>query len=98
MEVVVFEPNNKDHRAAARAFMKRKAWADSPLRFTHDPEYGSVAEQVQAKLLQWYVSKEEDRESKRKSPKQPDLFAESIRPNKKRLADDVAVFPREFAE
>jgi hypothetical protein len=46
-----FDPSNKEHRAAVRAFLKRKAWSDSPLRFSHDPTFGSVADQVQAKLL-----------------------------------------------
>lgn len=58
-ETVEFNPANKEHRAAVRAFLKRKAWADSPIRFAHDPVYGSVADQVQAKLLQWYVVQEE---------------------------------------
>ncbi len=58
-ETVEFNPANKEHRAAVRAFLKRKAWADSPIRFAHDPVYGSVADQVQAKLLQWYVGQEE---------------------------------------
>lgn len=58
-ETVEFNPANKEHRAAVRAFLKRKAWADSPIRFAHDPAYGSVADQVQAKLLQWYVVQEE---------------------------------------
>ena len=62
---VVFDPSKKEHRAAARAFLKRKAWADCPLRFTHDPAYGSIADQVQSKLLDWYVTQEENRENKR---------------------------------
>lgn len=56
--LVDFDPSNKEHRAAVRAFLKRKAWADSPIRFAHDPAFGSVADQVQAKLLQWYVDQE----------------------------------------
>jgi len=62
---VEFDPSNKTHRAAARAFLKRKAWVDCPMRFTHDPSYGSIADQVQAKLLEWYVAQEEARETKR---------------------------------
>jgi len=58
LATVTFDPSNKEHRAAVRAFMKRRAWADSPLRFTHDPTYGSVAEQVQTKLLLWYMEQE----------------------------------------
>ena len=62
--LIEFDPSNKEHRAAARAFLRRKAWADSPLRFSHDPTYGSVADQVQAKLLQWYVDQEETKLNK----------------------------------
>jgi len=57
--LIEFDPSNKEHRAAVRAFLKRKAWSDSPLRFSHDPTFGSVADQVQAKLLHWYVDQEE---------------------------------------
>lgn len=57
-EIIEFDPSNKEHRAAAHAFMKRGAWADSPLRFAYDPSYGSVADQVKAKLLEWYVAQE----------------------------------------
>lgn len=68
-EIVEFDPNNKAHRAAARAFLKRKAWVDSPLRFAHDTGYGSVAEQIQSKLLDWYVAQEEAKETKKNPPK-----------------------------
>lgn len=64
-EVIEFDPSNKAHRAAARAFLRRKAWVDSPLRFAHDTGYGSVAEQIQAKLLDWYVAQEEAKETKK---------------------------------
>ena len=57
-EIIEFDPSKKEHRAAAHAFMKRGAWADSPLRFAYDPSYGSVADQVKAKLLEWYVAQE----------------------------------------
>ncbi len=57
-ETVDFDPTKKEHRAAAAAYMRRRAWADSKLRFTHDPCYGSVAEQVEKKLLAYYMSKE----------------------------------------
>ena len=67
METIDFDPSNKEHRAAVRAFMRRKAWVDSPLRFTHDPNYGSIAEQVQAKLLDWYIAQEEAKASKKSS-------------------------------
>jgi hypothetical protein len=55
---VDFDPSNKLHRAAVKLFMKRRAWLDSPLRFTHDPAYGSVIEQVQTRLLEWYLARE----------------------------------------
>ena len=58
-KTIKFDPSLKEHRAAVRAFMKRRAWMDSPIRFSHDPAYGSVVEQVQVKLLQWYMEQEE---------------------------------------
>ena len=65
-ETVEFNPANKEHRAAVRAFLRRKAWVDSPIRFAHDPTFGSVADQVQAKLLDWYVDQEETKLNKGK--------------------------------
>jgi len=59
-QTVKFDPSVKTHRAAVQAFLKRKAWGDATVRFAHQPEYGnsSVAEQVQAQLLEWYMNKE----------------------------------------
>lgn len=59
-ETVDFDPSNRYHRAAVKAFLRRKAWSDSPIQFSYDPNYGngSVADQVQSKLLEWYLSKE----------------------------------------
>lgn len=57
-DTVDFDPSKKEHRAAAAAFLRRRAWADSPLRFNHDPAFGSVADQVEKKLLMWYLNKE----------------------------------------
>ncbi len=56
--LIDFDPSNKEHRAAVRAFLKRKAWSDSPIRFAQDPSFGSVADAVQTKLLQWYLDHE----------------------------------------
>jgi len=55
---VEFDPSKKAHRDAVRAFMRRQAWVDSPIRFAYDPAYGSIATQVQTKLLAWYMNKE----------------------------------------
>ena len=55
-----FDPSNKEHRQAVKDFLKRKAWADAKFRFTHDPVYGSVASQVQGKLLDWYLEQEDN--------------------------------------
>jgi len=57
-KTVEFNPSNKAHRESVRAFMKRRAWGDAPIRFSHDPSYGSIVEQVQTKLLAWYLEKE----------------------------------------
>lgn len=61
VQTVEFDPSKKSHREAVRAFSVRNAWSDSPLRFSHDPTYGCIAEQVQAKLLKWYMAKESSR-------------------------------------
>lgn len=53
-----FDPSKKAHREAAAAFMRRRAWGDSPIRFKHDPAYGSVADQIEKKLLSWYLSRD----------------------------------------
>ena len=53
-----FDPANKAHRLAVAAFLKRNAWSDSPIRFSYDPNYGSIADQVRAKMLAWYMDKE----------------------------------------
>lgn len=84
-ELIEFDPANKEHRAAVRAFLKRKAWMDSPIRFAHDPTYGSVADQVQAKLLQWYVAQEDAKLNKPKKllPDQPRFM---VSPEPKELA------------
>lgn len=57
-DTINFDPANKTHRSAAAAFLVRRAWGDSPFRFTHDPKYGSVADQVEKKLLAYYISKD----------------------------------------
>lgn len=59
-----FDPSNKEHRHAVKDFLKRKAWSDTKLRFTHDPVYGSIASQVQGKLLDWYLKQEDNRSKK----------------------------------
>lgn len=63
---VTFDPANKEHRKAVQAFLKRNAWADTPMRFTHDPEFNSVADMVQAKLLAWYMEKDLNRPARTK--------------------------------
>jgi hypothetical protein len=70
-ETIEFDSSKKEHRAAARAFMKRKAWTDSPLRFAYDPKFGSVSDQVQTKMLQWYMDQEEAKATKAAPKKAP---------------------------
>lgn len=57
-KTVTFDPADKKHRDAFHKFLKRRAWVDSPLRFTYDPAYGSVVDQVSEKLVTWYLEKE----------------------------------------
>lgn len=55
---VEFDPTNLEHRCAVAAFMKRSAWVDASYRFTYDPDFGSVADQVKIKLLDWYIEQD----------------------------------------
>jgi len=57
-ETVEFDPAKKAHRDAFRAFQKRYAWADSPLRFSPSPLYSNLVDQVKDQLLQWYMAQE----------------------------------------
>lgn len=55
---VAFDASNPEHRRAVASFMKRTAWADSKFRFSHDPAFGSVADQVKVKMLHWYIQQD----------------------------------------
>ena len=55
---VDFDASNPEHRIAVASFMKRTAWGDSKFRFSHDPAYGSVADQVKVKMLHWYIQQD----------------------------------------
>jgi hypothetical protein len=55
---VKFDPSKKAHRASAAAFMRRRSWSDAPIRFSHDPAFGCVADQIEKKLLTYYMSKD----------------------------------------
>ena len=57
-ETVVFDPSKKAHRQAVAAYLKRSAWADSPIRFRHDPAFGSVTDLVKTRLVEWYIARE----------------------------------------
>ena len=58
VQTVDFDPSNPEHRVAVASFMKRTAWADSKFRFSHDPAFGSVADQVKVKMLHWYIQQD----------------------------------------
>lgn len=55
---VDFDPNIQEHRQAVMNFLRRRAWADSNFKFSYDSAYTSVANQVQDKLLKWYLGSE----------------------------------------
>ncbi len=55
---VAFDASNPEHRVAVASFMKRTAWGDSKFRFSHDPAFGSVADQVKVKMLHWYIQQD----------------------------------------
>lgn len=58
INAVAFDASNPEHRVAVASFMKRNAWTDSNYRFTHDPAFGSVADQVKVKMLHWYIEQD----------------------------------------
>lgn len=58
ISLTTFDPADKAHREAVSIFLKQKSWANSPYRFSHKPPFGSVADQVKAELLEWYVARE----------------------------------------
>lgn len=64
---VEFDPSIKSHRVAVAKFMVRNAWADTDIRFTHDPDFGSVPEQVRTKMLRWYMAKDSGLRTKKVS-------------------------------
>lgn len=88
-EMIQFDPSNKEHRAAVRAFLKRRAWSDSPIRFAQDPAFGSVADAVQAKLLTWYMDNEEA-----KSKKKPSQLRQRIENSK--IIETAGTLPTSF--
>jgi hypothetical protein len=57
---VKFDPSNQEHRLAVRDFLKRNSWGDVKIRFMEDPDFNSIATQVQKKLLNWYLSQEQE--------------------------------------
>lgn len=63
-KTIQFDPSKREHREAVRDFMRRKHWGDTNLRFSYDPTYGSISQQIQEKLLSWYIFKEESRREK----------------------------------
>lgn len=83
MQTVHFDPANKKHRQAVQAFMKRNAWGDSPIRFAHDPAYGSIADQVRDKMLKWYMTREFSAKNKKVSAEK--MVMAKSRPGMKKL-------------
>jgi hypothetical protein len=61
---VDFDASKPEHRRAVIDFRRRRAWADTNFRFSYDPQYGSVAAQVESKLLEWYINRDRCRAAK----------------------------------
>lgn len=77
-KTVKFDPANKEHRDAVRAFMKRRAWSDTNFRFSHEPEYGSIVDQVMEKLTNWFLEQEESKATKRQKVTESKALAQSL--------------------
>jgi hypothetical protein len=57
---IKFDPSDQEHRLAVRDFLKRHSWGDVKMRFAEDPAFNSIATQVQEKLLNWYLTQEQN--------------------------------------
>ena len=55
---VAFDPANQQHRMAVGRFMKRYSWADAGIRFSYEPEYNNLVDQIKDRLLKHYLQQE----------------------------------------
>ncbi len=55
---VKFDPSKKSHRNVVRQYLATGRLATDEYKFAHNPKYVSVAHQLQAELLQYYLNKE----------------------------------------
>lgn len=60
VERVEFDPANPAHRKSVQQFMVRNSWADTDIKFLHNPKYGHLIEQVTVETIQWYMNKDKD--------------------------------------
>jgi hypothetical protein len=67
-ETIKFDASNKEHRDAVRCFMKRFAWADSPIRFAPSPVYSNLVHEIREEMLQWYMAQEDPALAKSNKP------------------------------
>ena len=63
---VKFDPSNREHRNAIKAFLKRNAWNDTEFRFSLEPEYHNLIDMCQSMLLDWYLSNDLNTDVERK--------------------------------
>ena len=55
---VVFDPENKDHRAYYNEFVQTASWGQCPVRFVVPEDHGDLITMIQRSLIKYYVQKE----------------------------------------
>jgi hypothetical protein len=55
---VVFDPEDKDHRAYYHAFVETGSWGKCPVRFVVPEDHGDLVTMIQRSLIKYYVQKE----------------------------------------
>ena len=60
-EFIVFDPSNKEHRAAYNVFLKTNSWGNVPIRFVAPkgtPQASNLLGYMQRVLLEHYINRE----------------------------------------
>ncbi len=59
---VTFDASNKKHREAYRQYLRDRGWGKLPFRFVTSGTYGITLGHIERQLLDYYTSKEFDRD------------------------------------
>lgn len=56
--VVLFDPDNADHRRDYASFLKTNSWRGCGVRYVIDDSAGDLQARIQRSLLEYYVAQE----------------------------------------